>query len=317
MAQLSSLDMISTVKQIADLPRNAYQTDFSNAVLLQLLTEELRNKVVPFVVSLRENFYQCYVEENIVSGQSIYEISPRTVGSVLRELKAVTSNGNLVPLSQIDLEDANFPTNNAVYSNCLYFYTDGNNIVLYPTPSNTNLIKLRQYIFPMVGDFKEYATLSGTQLVQYDVKIVSIGTNTLGLSLVNGYGSPTLNITGKKLDIMGSASPYAFKGLDFAVSGSPTLNTGTTVVTLDKAIPSNVKVGDLVTISGENYKAQMPYELREMLASYVVIRIYEQLEAWDKVKALNEKIMQMKQDMGYLLKQRVQGAPKKARTRLV
>lgn len=245
----TSSDLITDIKLRAFVPTS--QSTFAESDLLLIADAEMQTTILPLVLSLGQEYYVTYTSTTVVQGQAGYDLPARSVGLKLDRVLLIDSNNAVTPLPQME------PIYQASTSQGLVesFYLQQNTLYLYPTPDQTALT-LRMYYF--LRPAKHVLTSAAAQISAIDT-----ATNTV---TVNGL--PSTWSTTQTYDLVrqdGGSEPL---GIDLVATG-----VGAGAVSFAASLPTSLRVGDYVSLSGETPCPQLVPELRPVLAQAVAKRI--------------------------------------------
>lgn len=277
--------LVTQVKRRASMPSS--QALFTPTKLVLMLDDELKTRIVPFMMAIREEWYVTTLDYTGDGTTTVYPIPSDAVGSKLRDVAiwGTGNNGNLqmennVPrLDPDSLYDANFG-----------FYVQNNNIVFYPHAVDNNKT-IRFTYFKRVDDLVE--TTAAAQ-------ISVIASNTVDTSAT----PPSTFVTGASVQIISSSSPFkpVFESTISTVVGS-TITFADTV--------TDAVVGDWVCLAGQSVFPQTPIELIPCLCEAVVVKCLEALGDTDGMQSAMANYQQMELSARSTLSPRVDGAVKK------
>lgn len=86
-------DLLTDVRRSGMLPDSA-PSGVSDADILAAASKEMWSRLVPLVLSVREEFYVQQSTQALVANQQLYRIPPRAIGTKLRDVYLVQSNGS-------------------------------------------------------------------------------------------------------------------------------------------------------------------------------------------------------------------------------
>lgn len=301
MAKLSmnSSDLLASIKSRAMIP--TAQNAFSDSDLLNFATEELNLKLVPSILSVREEFYVTDSSVPLVPNQSNYKIPYRAIGGKLRFVYLIQSDNSVAALAQLPIEDImEYQSSIYAYQNS-GFYVQNDEIVILPaiTGSATGDIRFKYYMKP-----------NSVVELSRGAKITSIDRNTgeLGVDAL-----PNNIASGSEIDFIGSTGNFKTKGFDIEAVGA---NTVTKIVTVATAnIPSDLQVGDYICTAGESVIPQIPAELQVMLAQAVACRVLEAIGDTAGLQNANAKLTEMEGKLLTVIDSRVEAPGRKVTNR--
>ena len=201
------------------------------------------------LIASREEYYVLNKLYTVTAAQANYLIPYRAMGATLREVK-VLRGSRWVDLIRIDPEQIDSTETGQPES----FYLEGNNVVLYPTPdASGDTLRLSYFGRP--------SSLVPTSSC---ARITAIAGNTLTATIPTGWD------TADTFDLVQGSSGFVLKGLDFAASQ---VNSGD--ITLTGTIPSDLVVGDYLSLSGESCFPHIPADAHQLLVQLTVVSCLE------------------------------------------
>jgi hypothetical protein len=273
--------LLTKIKTWAAVPTG--QPAFSNVSLLDLLTDELRTNLAPWLMRFREEYFVRYTDYPITSAEA-YMIPTKAIGGVAREICTYNSNNEFFNVTRIELEQ--LPTFAS-----FAFYLKGNYIMLVRAADKTSET-LRVYYQRMPNELVTEAACA---------KITHIDTVTKILTVSSAPAAWTGTQT---IDLVQGKPPFdeLIEDESITVSG--------TALTMTSAVPSNLAVGDWVCLAGTAPVAQIPWEMYGMLCQAVVVRINEILDDQQGLEKSINKYKQMEDRMSDTISPRVIGEHK-------
>jgi hypothetical protein len=282
--------LLASVRRRAMLP-TATAAGTEDADLLRVLNEELQSYVVPVLLSLREDFLLYDEDVATVAGTAAYRIPSRAIGGKLREAAIVTSSGAVRNLSRIQIDELEEWGSGTGTPTAFYF--KGGKLVLMPTPSTAETLRLTYYIRP-----NELVAATATRVVSS----VNTGTGVVTLS----SAAPGTFTTGVRYDIIAGASgfePMAINLPASAVSGSD--------VTFDAAdLPSGLAAGDYVCLAEQSPVAQVPAEWHPLLVQRVAAHFLEMTGFLQEAQAAGMEAGRLEEKLRTTFAPRIDGEPK-------
>lgn len=289
----TTTDLLADVRRSGMLPTNT-STGTANADLLAHANKELQGRVVPLVLSTREEFYVRSSSSSLVADRSSYRIPSRAIGGKLRDVELVLSDGTVRNLPRIPPEDAPaFGSAKATYPSAFYMERDA--VVLVPTPSTSAAATLRMKYFGRPG------TLVATG---YTISAIDSAQNKV--TVTNGAG---IFSTFSVVDIISASS--AFDCLAIDQTPLTAVISGVDVVLGFSSLPTGLALGDYVANATESALPQIPAELHGYLAQRTLCRVLQALGDTEALRAAEADAEQMRKDALLLLSNRVEGEPKK------
>lgn len=294
----TSSQLIESVVNRGHVPVN--QSTFDEQNFLDFATEELRLGIVPFIMTMNEDYFLFEIETPILTNKREYTIPPRATGVKLKDLQYRDQNGNYREMTRVSIGDR-FEED---YSNSLNdinrFYIKNNKIVLLGKPENS------------LGSLVFVTYIKPSKLVPDDqVAIISGINRTSGVIVVDKI--PELYTTQQKYDFYKSSSPFNLLKIDFNVQS---LNNTNKTITVDPSlIPDDLEIGDHFSLANQAIIPQIPEELHVMLAQMITCRLMESQGDTEGLANAQAKLAQMKNDAGAIIDNRVTDAPRKIKNR--
>lgn len=293
----TSDSLIEAIKRKAMIPEN--ERTFSEDGFLAMANEEMLLGIVPSVMSYNEEYYVYPIEVALVSETSNYEIPYRAIGGKLRDLFYRDVNGNLVEMSRISPNDKSMYQQTAVGSNFLFYYLEGNNIVLSPrvgiSPQGTLVFTIHMRPSNLVSEDRVAiitAITTGISTTTYTVDAIP-----------TGFSVSTL------FDLLQAKPGHKIRKFDLT---STLVDIATTSITFNTSdIDTDTEVGDIIAFASECIIPQCPSDLQPMLAQRVAARCLEALGDTQGLTNANTKLQEMEMKTSTLIDNRVIGSPSK------
>lgn len=273
-------NLVDAIERASFLPTSV--STFTSAELLLLADQKIRTVIIPTIWSALEERYVFVEDQTVTAEQSDYPIPARFLNSAIREAKLIIGSA-VKDLPVIAIEDIT-STQTGEPTHC---YLRGDNLVLYPTPaSTTGTLRLFGHLAP------------GSLVLVADAAVITSKTSTT----VTVTSIPSSWVTGDIFDFVAKNGSHSYR----AVDKTSTLISGTTITF--SAVPSNVQVGDYVTLADTSPLVQLPNSLREPLAQLVAAEILKSMSApgADEAMASAEKSLKIVTGM---LSPRIVGGP--------
>lgn len=286
---------MAAVKRYSAVPTS--QVTFQATDFYALADDSIRAKIIPLVLKAMAEFYVYAYNYSININQSAYAIPPRAINMILRSIEIVSSTDpdSKVNLDQISREDLFCAVNgsNRTLIKKNGFYIEGNNVILYPTPSQANLDTLRMNIF-----------IRPNQLVDPTACALVTGINS-GAKAITTSGVPAAWTTSNLFDLV-KANP----GFDCTAIDQVITNIAGGIVTFSSSLPTNISIGDYICLAGQSCVVQVPVELQPLLYQYVVVRVLA-AQGDSKLKDAINELETLEKNASLLLTPRVQGSVKR------
>lgn len=222
---------------------------FSTQEILDFAFDCLISEIMPVVIQTRQSFYVTYQDVSVVANQSAYDIPVNAYTGVLREIKLIEGT-DIKNLERIELEEITTTQT----GNPRWFYIQGNQIILYPTPS-TSTGSIRQYY---------YQTPNKLVPVSEAGIITAISGNDISLTIPSTWSASD------EFCIVKGRAHYDVIQADLSASV-----VGGGVITLTSDISSAVQVGDYVCLNGESCFPHLPKECHVTLIQLAAASLLE------------------------------------------
>jgi hypothetical protein len=278
----TSTGLISQIKRRALIPTS--QNLFSDSDLIAMLNEELQNRIIPYILAVREDYFLTYDEFTQDGTITEIDIPTKAIGNKINQI-------NLYTASSDDSFFANVPRLTVSQINDVFggYYIQGNKIKIYPQPISSGQLRIYYYRRP-----SEIVATSRTAIIS------TVNTNT---SIVCNTNIPANITTGSLIDIVSNLQPW----------DTITEKTAGTVLNaaLDLTDTTDIETGYYVSSRGESPFAQIPQDTIPLLIQAVVVRIMEYMGDNNGFQAAVLTYAQMESDNRNLISPRVDAQPKK------
>ena len=128
---LTSSELIDAIKREGMVPQS--QSTFTDADFLALANTEVKISMLPAIMQFHEEYYAVdSAAVSITANQSRYPVPYRAIGGKLREVFYKDTNGNLRKMSRVNPDDRPYYQQSNFQNNYLFFFVEGNDIVLTP-----------------------------------------------------------------------------------------------------------------------------------------------------------------------------------------
>ena len=244
----TSANLVSAIERRSFAPAN--QLTFTQADILAVADEETQTRILPRILSVREEYFVTYADQSITQGQRVYPIPDRSIGLIAREVKILETSGALTDLPRIEPENVLTTSQGSPDS----FYLEQDSIALYPVPSSSSQT-LRVWFFASPGqlvDPSESAVISA----------IDTGTSTVTVGSI-----PSAWTTGDTFDFLSARGSQGYRSID----NVSTLVSGTNITF--SSLPGTLAVGDYVSLQDTSPLVQLPPNFRAVLAQCAAARI--------------------------------------------
>lgn len=277
------------------------QSVFEESDLLLLANEDLQLHLVPDILSIREDFFLNSKSVSLSANVSNYPIPERAMGNALKQVYYVDGNGNRRQVVHSDIEIKREYINNQ-YGIPLYFFFEGDEISLVPTP-NVAGGTLEFWYFQRVNEL--VLTESVTKITA-----ISVGASTTTFT-VNTDLTASITAGTTKLDILSGTSPFLLWAQDITASSVGASSLVVANSDIQNAAGSTLpQVNDYVCLAQQSNIPMVPQEFHPVLAQMVSCRILEALGHLDKLQAAQAKLEMMRQSAAKMVMNRVELQPR-------
>lgn len=274
--------LLEGVKRRVTVPAN--QVLLLNADMLALADDVTRSKIVPLIMSLRQDYFVTTTNIPMVADQAAYSIPYRSIGRTLRDLKIEDSGGNRRDVVKIQLEDEHLERGaGQVYG----FYFKGDKFVAVPTPTDT------------VETFEVWYDCAPSELVEVSEAALVVSKTATTVTVSN---APTGITTGVSIDFVQGKSGNAILGMDATVSVA-----GFTYTFAANVIPDDLVAGDYIALAGKTPVVQLPDEVYSYLETETAIRVLRAIGDFENANALAEEAKEEAKNIKIMMEPRIEG----------
>lgn len=283
MTDFTTTGLLANVKRRGSLPTN--NTLVTTANFISFLSDELNDYIMPLILSVNEEFFVASTDVSVVSGTALYDLPVRAIGLKLRDVVRVNDDGTELTMPRWTREQR---TSEYAYNAKTAFYMQGNQIGVYPSPTENFTMRL-------------YYLRRPNTLVNVEdaAKVSSIAGNVLTCSNV-----PSDIITGSTVDVINGGIPFNAHFEGVTVSD----RTGFDITLSDV---TNIAAGDYVCTATESPIPQVPYEAFGLLEEAVCLKVFEALDDEKAYKIHKRRLEGMEKRFIDTITPRVEGESKK------
>ena len=288
MPSFTTTELLQDIKQKAFVPTS--QVTFTDSQLLTMADDELRMRLMPLILGVREDYYLTYYDYTIAGSQNNYDVPTRALGGKIKDIfNIVNTQVFPIPFLPLHLQSQDYipaPRN-------LYFSFQDNQVVLYNPSQQSQTGTLRLYYYRRPGNLV---------LAEQGGQITNIDTINNQITVDS---APTTFTVGTLIDIQNPNPHFQYRGLDMQILA---VSSNTLTFT---SLPSGLQVGDWVTLAGESVVVQVPVEFQALLAHYVSAHILESLGALEEVAIAEKSIKSAEEALVRLISPRADAVAKK------
>lgn len=262
-------DIISSIQLSGFIPVS--DNTFSTSDFIFLMNEEFQNKIVPHIMSIRENYFLTSKYVSVTGNLPRYSIPERAIGNALKDVMWVPLAGDLQNAYPIPKGD---PHTTAGWSGSAgspsVFHMEGDEIVLVPTPTSSGSYILFYY-------YRRPSQIVATTSCSKITAVSTVSGNTT--FTVNTDLTGSLSV-GSLVDINSAKSPFFSWADDVAITGITASTIIVSATDIDNAVGTVLPVvGDYIAAAGTTNIPQIPQEFHVILAEMVTARCLKSLGA--------------------------------------
>lgn len=250
-------ELLASVRQRAMLPENSADgTDDTS--ILRIATEEIRTRLAPFILRTREEYLVSSSTHALVADKAAYRINPRAIGSKLRRLALLESDGRERPLLLFNPEARGcYPLTGTPVG----YYLEAASVVLVPTPDSASLT-LKQWFYVLQSQLVLPEAAGLIEIIDLVDNQITIGTalETIPQELTSRY------------DLVRGGAGFEPLTLSLAPTG---FNGPGQYLFAPGSIPSDLVVGDYLCIAEQSLFPYLPADLHPVLYQRVAVKLLE------------------------------------------
>lgn len=298
----------TTTELLSDIKRKSFvpisQITFDDPAILSMADEEIQTGLVPFLMSVREEYLVDFVGIYVDGTTNAFNIPTRAIGAKLKNVTVLinpttqSEQPNERSLPEINAEDAVFNNNFNNFLALQSFYLRDNQVILSPSASSFSGQTLNLYYFKRPNKLILTSSCS---------KITAVTTNTAVVNLVpTNFGTGgTLSIT---VDVVKANPPFDVLTMDLPITIDTTTNTAVFPANLSTY---GINVGDYICLSGESPIPMLPVELFSLLAQRVAVKLLASLGDDKNFQIATDRLKEMEHNIRGLISNRVEGSLRK------
>jgi len=285
MADYTSTELIARLKSKAMVP--TAQVTFQNDDFLDFLNDELKVYIVPFLLSVREE-YLVAIENKTIGTSTTFTIPERAIAGKLRDVLLVTSSSDEYSIPRLTPEDVeDFDSSSLGRA----FYIENDGVKILGNYNSSDILRLKYFRRP-----NELVLPTSCALV-----------SSVNGSSITCSSMPSSWLVTDTFDAIKGSLHFSTKGDDLTISA---INTSAKTMTFD-SIPSSLAVGDYICKAGESPIPQIPYELFPLLILKTAASILRSQGDEKGSIAKEQKCMEVTQSFKGLFSDRVEGENQK------
>lgn len=285
-------EIITSVKARTLAPTG--QATYSDSDFIRFANEELLIKMVPDIMTIREDFFLRTKNYNVTNNKTNYTLPERTIANTLKDVVYIDPSNNIFPMARINLED--IPLNNFTSIYPSNFYVKGDQIVVAPAPNSTSGT-IQMWYYERPSQLVLTSACGQITAINADTPIAGQTTYTVNAD-VSSYTS---------MDVVSGKSPFQ----DLFIDIEPVSSTSTTVVfttsdVTSQASDNSPSVGDWICNEQTSPIPMVPQEFHPLLCEMVAARVIQGLGHNEKLEAINANLAIMKQNLMNMIANRME-----------
>lgn len=315
----SSSGLIQSIQRNTLLP--ASQATYTQADMLALLNEALQSEVIPYILSLAENYFVTTVQIPIIQSSSTayvqasagsagpnvaYQLPPDAIGKKLVNVSVVTAQGIMLTLPQVTPWQIGSQV--SYTTGC---FTQGDLLYLFPAAAYSSLVTI-QLTYPQapLALCDDTGTPAAGEPSSAEVGNVAVDTfgKPTGVITVNGT-LPSSFTVGAVVNFVSGQPQFRTTAAAAITNISGFQLTVDPVVLTDAQGRATVNVGDWVANVGYAPFLQLPVEARNLVTQAAIVKILEGLGD-NKSATADGRYKAMKLAAASLLSPRIDDSPK-------
>jgi hypothetical protein len=280
---------LERTKRRITVPSN--QVLLQNEDMLEMADSALRERVIPLILSVNQNYFVYDHREPLLDGKDSYAIPERAIGRGLRDIKLENGSDRAIThMSLIALEDAHRLNVKGVPTS---FHFRGDKIVVSPSPAGNSMTLLMSY------DMQHSQLCLTTEAA----KVVSVSGAVITCDAIPA------NITDANLiDVIDGKAGHSAIGMDL----KPIAVTGTEITLEDaELVPAGIKAGDYVSIAKRTPVLMVPMEAEPLLQIHTAEQILYAVGDFEGAQLIASRAMAVEENLKKMLAPRIEGVSTK------
>lgn len=281
MSAHTSDDLIKSVRVRGMFP-DASRGSLSAENILLIASEEIRERIAPLILSVREHYYETYIDYDVVANQSIYQIPYRAIGGLASTVQYI-SNQSVVPLSNLDPYSQESTNSSGTPRG---FWFENEHITVYPKPNSASgQVRVRYYQRPSLLA----QTIDCSQIIEVDS-----ANSTVKVRLY-----PSSWSSGLLVDFISNNAPYTPYAVDYSLSSIAVPDISSETLLTFAALPMDkdgnlaVKIGDWVALAGYTPMPEIMPEFFPSLAQATALRLMLATGDYEGAKGAKDELKEM------------------------
>ena len=270
------------------------QSTFQDDDFVRFINEEFQLKLVPDMISLREDYFLKIALSSIVANQANYTMPERAIGNTLKDLFVLDSGNNRFQVQRINPKVIPRTGLSSVYP--YQFLISADQVQLHPTPTSTAGY-LQMWYYERPNQLVLSSECGQITAIATDTPIAGQTTYTVNAD-VSSYDS---------LDFLSGTSPFQLWSIDV----TPVSSDATTVVVTSVDVQNEggqmlPRVGDWICNEQTANIPMIPQDFHPLLAEMAAGRVVQALGHNDKLEAINNNIKEIRLNLFNTLSNRIE-----------
>lgn len=278
-----------------DYPFPSGQGNFTDAKVIDLFNDVIRDYIAPLVISYKEEFVTYYADQTLSASTIRYEIPNRAIGNKVRKIEIIDSSGNVVVDRRAELAGKN-----GYYYSGAYVYFNSN--YLAGIAGNT----LRIYYHRILNKLVPSGTDSSGVSVAYtlygtNVNVRYATASTATTITLNGSSIPSTFVANAYVDIISQDNPYQVKGRIKIVS------TSGQVLTVEAHTSITIDDNDWVCLEGWTPVPNLPQDFHGLIIAKTAERIAAKIGDTGRYQIASADYQNLVTSLATIMKNRDEG----------
>lgn len=302
-------ELVVRCRRTAFIGDGGTYVDFTDAILLQEMTDRMRSVFTDSIISSRAGYWLTSIDVTVTGGTT--RIPDRAAVGGLESVEWL-SNGRYFHL------DEKSPREAAAWSspgNPVGYWSDGESITLVPTPPSTVTLRLRYYLLPSQMVTSQSSTAGGAFADRGRVTAIDPSTRTATVNALpfDIAGTGVAITSGTFVDIVRPAGWHTPTAVNMitSITGLNVFMIGFTVATFTAA----VKVGDYIRVAGQTDWPPLPADYHRMLADATAAMVLREMHLYEEARTIGDAASADFSRFAKLINPRVKSEPKRIRQR--
>jgi hypothetical protein len=282
----TSQDLLDSINNKVFIPST--QDTFTDEDLLKIATDEMRDYILPKIKQTREEFFVTEKDHTVTTDTDSIVVPDRAVGNAFRDVQLIQGGVKRI-LARLDLEDRVYESNSGPLRG---YYFEGNKIKLIGSLTGT----VRLY----------YVRRPGRLVLPSEAGSITSITPGASTTVIAVSTIPSSWGAAETVDMIRSTSGFSTLVDDVSATIS-----GTDITVANTDVPSDLAVGDWVSLQDTSPVPQVPAEWFSFLAQSVASQVLESQGDFEALSRSDMKKDKMEANALSLITARVQGQSKK------